>query len=99
MDRVDVHQHLLCEPLIAELARRRRPPALARRRGGWTFRVAGEADRVLSFDANDLGLRMAARRGEEIDLALVALSSALGVETLPAEEAAPLLDAYEDGFE
>lgn len=99
MRKVDVHQHLLSESLVAELARRRRPPALVRRRGGWTFRVAGEPDSVLSFDANDVGLRAAELRREGLDLAIVALSTALGIETLPAEEAAPLLDAHEEGLE
>src|SRR3954470_14665239 len=97
MDRVDVHQHLLGEPLIAELARRRRPPALRRRRGGWAFQVAGEPDTFLASEATDAGLRTAELRREEIDRALVALSTALGVEALPGEEAEPLLEAHQLG--
>jgi len=99
MEKVDVHQHLLSEPLIAELARRQRPPALVRRREGWTFRVAGEPDSVLSFEATDVALRREELRRDEIDRALVALSTALGIETLPAEEAAPLLEAHHLGIE
>lgn len=99
MENVDVHQHLLSEPLIAELARRRRPPALVRRREGWTFRVAGEPDSVLSFDATNVALRSVELRRENIDRALVALSAALGIETLPAEEAWPLLEAHYLGIE
>lgn len=99
MLKVDVHQHLLPEPLIAELARRKRPPALVRRRGGWTFRVAGEPDSVLSLEATDVARRGAELRRDEIDRALVALSTALGIETLPAEEALPLLDAHHLGVE
>jgi predicted TIM-barrel fold metal-dependent hydrolase len=99
MQRVDVHQHLLGEPLIAELAQRQRPPALVRRRGGWTFRVSGEPDSVLSFEAVDAGQRQADSRREGIDRALIALSTALGVEALPAEEAAPLIEAHHQGIE
>lgn len=99
MQRVDVHQHLLGEPLIAELARRQRPPALVRRRGGWTFRVSGEPDSVLSFEAVDVGQRQADSCREGIDRALIALSTALGIETLPGEEAAPLIEAHHLGIE
>jgi 6-methylsalicylate decarboxylase len=99
MERIDVHQHLLGEPLIEALARRRRPPALIRRRGGWTFRLAGEPDSVLSVDATDAQLRDAALRHDGVDRALVALSSALGIETLPADEALPLLEAHQRGVE
>lgn len=99
MHRVDVHQHLLPGPLIAELARRRRPPMLVRRRGGWTFRLAGEPDSILSFDATDAQQRQGELRRDGVDRALVALSSALGIETLPGEDAAPVLDAYQRGVE
>jgi hypothetical protein len=99
MQSVDVHQHLLSEPLIAELARRQKPPALIRRRGGWTFRVAGEPDSVLAFEATDVALRGAQLRRDDIDRALVALSTALGIETLPAEEALPLLEAHQLGID
>ena len=99
MERIDVHQHLLSEPLIEELARRRRPPMLIRQGEGWTFRVSGEPDSVLSFDATNVALRTVEIRRDEVDRALVALSTALGIETLPAEEALPLLEAHHGGVE
>ncbi len=99
MANVDVHQHLLSEPLIAELARRRRPPALVRGRDGWTFQVAGEPDSALSFDATNVALRTVELRREKIDRALVALSAALGIETLPAEEARTLIEAHHLGID
>ena len=99
MLRTDVHQHLLGRPLIAELARRRQAPALIRRRSGWTFRVAGEPDSVLPLDATDAALRGDELRRDGVDRALVALSSALGIESLPAEEAVPLLEAYHRGVD
>jgi 6-methylsalicylate decarboxylase len=99
MEKVDVHQHLLSEPLIAELARRQKPPALVCRREGWTFRVGGEPDSVLSFDATNVALRSVQMRRADVDRALVALSTALGIETLPGEEALPLLEAHHLGLE
>jgi 6-methylsalicylate decarboxylase len=99
MQRVDVHQHLLPEPLIEELARRQKPPMLIRHRDGWTFRVGGEPDSDLSLDATNVALREVEMRRDEVDRALVALSTALGIETLPAEEAVPLLEAHHRGVE
>jgi hypothetical protein len=95
----DVHQHLLTEPLIYELARRAHPPALDHLGGGWTFRVAGEPDTVLSFEATDVDRRREALEDDRIDQALIALSSALGIETLPGDEARILLDAHHAGIE
>jgi len=99
MERIDVHQHLLSEPLIEELARRQHAPMLIRRRDGWTFRVSGEPDSVLPFDATNVALRTVELRRENVDRALVALSTALGIETLPAEESLPLLEAHHRGIE
>ncbi|MET0557213.1 MAG: amidohydrolase family protein [Solirubrobacterales bacterium] len=99
MQRIDVHQHLLGEPLLAELGRRQAPPMLVRRREGWTFRVAGEPDSVLAFAATDVALRGEELRRGGIDRALVALSAALGIEMLPGEEALPLLEAHHLGIE
>jgi 6-methylsalicylate decarboxylase len=99
MQKIDVHQHLLSEGLIEELARRRRPPMLVRQGEGWTFCLGGEPDSVLSFDATNVALRALEIQRENIDLALVALSTALGIETLPAEEALPLLEAHHRGID
>jgi 6-methylsalicylate decarboxylase len=99
MQTVDVHQHLLGEPLVEALARRTAAPALVRRREGWTFKVAAEPDSVLSFEATDADLRRSALAQDGVDRALVALSTALGIESLPAEEALPLLEAHHQGIE
>src|SRR5215207_4101841 len=99
MDRVDVHQHLLSEPLIGELARRQSPPMLTRLGGGWTLRVSGEPDSTRSLAATDTAVRGEQLRRDEVDRALVALSTALGIETLPAEESLPLLEAHHRGVE
>src|SRR5215207_5779876 len=69
MDRVDVHQHLLSEPLIGELARRQSPPMLTRLGGGWTLRVSGEPDSTLSLAATDTAVRGEQLRRDEVDRA------------------------------
>jgi hypothetical protein len=99
MENVDVHQHLLGEPLIEALARRTAAPALVRHRDGWTFKVAGEPDSSLEFEATDAELRRSEIAGDGVDRALVALSTALGIESLPGEEALPLLEAHHLGIE
>jgi predicted TIM-barrel fold metal-dependent hydrolase len=96
---IDVHQHLLGEALIEALARRTEAPMLVRRRDGWTFRVAAEPDSVLTFDATDAELRRADLGEDGFDRALVALSTALGIETLPAEDSRALIEAHHQGIE
>lgn len=99
MQAVDVHQHLLGEALIEALARRTEAPMLVRRRDGWTFKVAAEPDSVLTFGATDAELRRADLGEDGIDRALVALSTALGIETLPAEDSLALIEAHHQGIE
>lgn len=95
--RIDVHQHLLSQPLLAALERRGAVPSLTRGGDGWTYHLAGEPDSTLPFADADLAVRAGLLDDDGVDRALVLLSSALGIEHLPAEEAAPLLDAYHDG--
>src|ERR1700761_9233894 len=96
---IDGHTHLLGEALVEALARRTTAPMLVRRRDGWTFKVAGEPDSVLAFEATDAELRREDLGEDGIDRALVALSTALGIESLPAEESAPLIEAHHQGIE
>jgi 6-methylsalicylate decarboxylase len=99
METVDVHQHLLGEPLVEALARRTAAPRLIARPEGWTFRLAAEPDSVLATEATDAELRRADLEADGIDRALVALSTALGIESLPAEEATELIEAHHQGLE
>jgi 6-methylsalicylate decarboxylase len=100
MSTVDVHQHLLGAPLVEALSRRTEAPALVPRgaEGGWTFRVAGEPDSLLAPAAVSVALRDRELERAGIDRALVALSTALGIESLPPEEAEPLLEAHHQGL-
>jgi len=98
-EAIDVHQHLLGEALVEALARRTEPPMLVCRRDGWTFKVGAEPDTVLTFAATDARLRRAELGEDGIDRALVALSTALGIETLPPEDAVALIEAHHQGIE
>jgi hypothetical protein len=90
---IDVHQHLWTPELVAALRARRRPPRLR----GWTLELAGEPDYLVDPADHDVELRAAQAVADGIDLALVSLSSPLGIETLPPGEAGELLTAYHDG--
>ncbi|HTR74645.1 MAG TPA: hypothetical protein VMH33_05225 [Solirubrobacterales bacterium] len=99
MDAVDVHQHLLGEPLIEALGHRAAPPRLAPCREGWIFKLAAEPDSILTPAAIDVELRLAELAADGIDRALVALSTALGIESLPREEAEALIESHHLGLE
>ncbi len=96
---MDVHQHLLGGPLVEALVARTEAPRLIRERDGWAFRVASEPDSHLSFAAVDPDRRVAALASDGVDRALVALSTALGIESLPADEASALIEAHHRGIE
>lgn len=91
---VDVHQHVWPEALIEALRARCDPPRLR----GWTLELDGEPDVDIDPSWHDVDARATQALGDGLDLALVSLSSPLGIESLPADEAAGLLDAYHEGI-
>ncbi|GAC1319620.1 MAG: hypothetical protein NVSMB25_10700 [Thermoleophilaceae bacterium] len=95
--RLDVHQHLLTEPLFAALAERREAPCIHRSDGGWTLEVAGDPDDPIDAADSDLTRRVALVEADGVDRALICLSSVLGIESLARRDAQPLLDAYAAG--
>jgi len=98
MLRTDIHQHLWPEQLIAALTWRREPPLLRRSGDGWLLRLRDEPE--YRFDAADHNpaARAATLAGDGIQRALLAISSPLGIEALPRDEAEPLLQANNDGL-
>ena len=90
---IDVHQHLWPSALIDALRERDEPPRLR----GWVLELPGEADHVVDPRDHDPYDRAALAVADGLELALVSLSSALGVETLPPGEADELLAAYHEG--
>lgn len=93
MPRTDVHQHAWPDALVEELRRRSRSPRILDDR----LLLDGEPDFTL-VPGDGVVASLAARRATDeadaIDLALLSLSSPLGIETLSPDEAAPLLDAW-----
>lgn len=87
MDAIDVHQHLWPAALIEALRRRTRPPRLV----GWRLELDGEAPYDVDPAAHDVPKRVAQESDDGADLAIVALSAALGVDD------PELLDAWHTG--
>ena len=90
---VDMHQHLWPEALVQALRARRTVPRMR----GWTLELAGEPDYEVDRRSHDVEHRAVMARHDGLDLALVSLSSPLGIESLPPREAGELLDAYHEG--
>ncbi len=94
---VDIHQHLWTEPLIEALARRRELPFVRSEHGLTVLYLAGERSFVLDLSTESFERRAVLAELDGLDRALLCLSSPLGIESLPREQAQPLLDAYHDG--
>ncbi|MFG2889666.1 amidohydrolase [Streptomyces sp. NPDC048248] len=89
----DIHQHLWPPEFLALLRARSTPPLL----DGWTLHLPGEPPYAVDPADHDIAARARLARADGLDLALVSLSSPLGIEYLPPREAAPLLAAFHDG--
>ncbi|WP_066362948.1 amidohydrolase [Herbidospora mongoliensis] len=88
---VDVHQHLWPAPFLHALRSRATNPRL----DGWTLLLDGEP--VYEVNPADHDPAARAKLNKELDLALISLSSPLGIEHLPPDEAWPLIDAFHEG--
>jgi hypothetical protein len=97
MMKIDVHQHLWTEPLVDALARRRELPFVRREHDLNVLYLAGERPYVIDLSTEAPSRRAALVELDGLDRALLCLSSPLGIESLPREQALPLLDAYHDG--
>jgi predicted TIM-barrel fold metal-dependent hydrolase len=96
--RVDLHQHLWPEGFISALAARDRSPRVYGSGDGMRLDLGFEPGGPLSAAAHDPDRRLAILDAGEIDAAVVSISTPIGVESLPEDEAGPLLDAYHDGI-
>jgi predicted TIM-barrel fold metal-dependent hydrolase len=71
---------------------------IKRRAGrGWILRLLGEPEAPVDFADHDPDRRAALAEADCLDCVLVAPSTPLGIEVLPAGEAEPLLAAYHEG--
>ncbi|GAA5042468.1 hypothetical protein HNP84_002158 [Thermocatellispora tengchongensis] len=89
----DVHQHVWPTEFLDALRARSAPPRL----DGWTLLLDGEPPYEVDPRDHDIARRARLNRDGGVELALVSLSSPLGVEHLPPGEAWPLIDAYHAG--
>jgi 6-methylsalicylate decarboxylase len=92
LPRTDVHQHLWPPALLAALARRREPPFARREDGAWQLHVRNEPPAAIRAQEPDDRARSLPAQG--VDRALLSLSTALTVERLAPDQAAPLLEAW-----
>jgi hypothetical protein len=90
-ERTDVHQHLWVPELVDALRARTRSPYIT----GTTLHLAGEPDFEITAAAQDASAR--AELDADLDRIVLSMSSPLGMESLPADEARPLLDAWHAG--
>lgn len=91
--QIDVHQHLWPPQLVAALRSRRRSPRLR----GWTLELDGHPNFDVQPSDHDPAARAKQAAEDGFELAMVSLSSPLGIELLPPREADELLEAYHAG--
>lgn len=90
---IDVHQHIWPPAFVELLRARTAPPRL----DGWTLHLEGEPPFAVDPGDHDVEARVRLAVADGLDLALVSLSSPLGIEYLPPAESLPLLDAFHTG--
>jgi predicted TIM-barrel fold metal-dependent hydrolase len=95
--RIDIHQHIWTEPLLGRLAARRRAPLIRRSNGLTVLHTDAEQPYIIDVVAEEPGRRAALVREEGLDRAVIALSSPIGIEALPRDEALDLIAAYLEG--
>lgn len=97
MIKIDVHQHLWSEALVEALRERDQFPYIRNEQGLTVLYLSGERPYVIDLASETPARRGALVEGDGLDRALLCLSSPLGIEWLPREQALALIDAYHDG--
>jgi hypothetical protein len=82
--RVDVHQHIWTAPLLDALAVRDRLPFVRRADKVTVLHCAGEPAWAIDMEAENPERRADLLRSDGLDRALIAPSSPIGLEALPA---------------
>jgi 6-methylsalicylate decarboxylase len=84
--------------LISALAARTSAPRIVTRAGDMWLELAFEPAGRLAASSHDPERRLAVLDAGGIDAAVISISTPVGVEALPEDEARPLLDAYHRGI-
>jgi hypothetical protein len=95
--RIDIHQHLWTEPLLELLSARIELPFVRQEHGLTVLYLAGERPYVIDLESESPATRASLVERDGLDRALLCLSSPLGIEWLPREQALPMIDAYHQG--
>jgi len=93
----DLHQHLWPEAFCAALSRRSQAPRLERAGTRWVLHAAGEPAYVIDPSAHDPVRRAEQARADGIARVVIVPSCPVGIESLPARESEPILEAYHAG--
>jgi 6-methylsalicylate decarboxylase len=95
--RVDIHQHVWTTPLLDALARRDCHPFIRRDDGLCVLHLAGEPPCVIDEAAESPVSRARLLELDGVELAAIAISSPIGIETLAPDQAHTLINAFLDG--
>jgi predicted TIM-barrel fold metal-dependent hydrolase len=95
--RVDVHQHIWTSSLLDALAAREALPFVRITDGLAVLHSSAERPYVIDIASEAAERRRALHARDGIDMALIALSSPIGIEALPRDSALELIDAHLDG--
>lgn len=94
---VDAHQHIWTRALLDALAARDELPLVRHEDGLTILHSEAEQPYVIDVEAEAAERRAQCIHQDGIDLALVAISSPIGIEALPRDSALELIDAYLTG--
>jgi predicted TIM-barrel fold metal-dependent hydrolase len=97
VNRVDIHQHIWTTPLVDALARRDSHPFIRRDDGICVLHLTGEPPCVIDEAAESVTARTRLLEIDGLDLAAIAISSPIGIEALPPDQAHDLIGAHLDG--
>lgn len=92
-----MHQHLWPEAFLSALAARDTPPCIHGRGAELRLELAYEPACTIDAAAHDPERRLALLDACGLDVAVISISTPIGVEALPEDEAVPLLEAYHRG--
>jgi predicted TIM-barrel fold metal-dependent hydrolase len=93
-----MHQHLWPDAFLSALAARDAPPCIRGRGADRRLELAHEPGCAISAAAHDPERRLELLDASGIDVAVISISTPIGAEALPADEARPLIEAYHDGI-